>query len=716
MKNYRLYELLPIIYRQRDLREGDPLHAFLNVMETELEAIEKNIEELYDNWFIETCDDWVVPYIGELLGIRNLATASKLLSILRLQVANTLRNRRQKGTHGALQNAIYDSTGWPAKVIPYFEKLSITQTLEHICLERGKIIDLHQVNQLELLNQPSDPFAHTIDVRVPDNNVLNVDYFESITFGKYNIKNIGIFLWQLRSFPIQFARARLISKNIQEKCYTFNPFRVDMPLFIPPPSYSTQNNSAANQSISRPLTKQDLPSQFSPPEAAQLLVDEHISLPPFQIFILLEDGSFLSKNQFKIQITDLSQWQIPSSPQSTPIAFVDLSLGRIALSANIKAKKVFVNYAYGFSANLGGGPYSRRQTLAVLNEATWRGKVARAIIPVSSQGNDRSSYSSLTHAIQEWSEQGRNGIIQICDNGLYDLEEDAAMLGEILVQSPRSWSLTIEAADGFSPCLLGNLKALGRDSGSQLVLNGLWIDGTIAVAGNLQLIIRHCTVRAKKAAIEPLSLTEEIESNFNGLEVTIAYSIVGSVHLPEHTHCLNIHDSIIDGGNQYAIASGETEVDGNWGSQTKIERTTVFGQSQIARIISANSVIFTDTLAVKHQQEGTISFSYVPDGSRTPPRYRCQPDLGTVNTSEGMLRNARQRACKPIFVSRIYGDPAYAKLSYTTPSEILTGAANGMEMGVFNNLAQPQRLESLQVTLKENFPYGLTEKLVIGDR
>ena len=34
--------------------------------------MEENLEQLYDDLFIETCADWVVPYIGDLIGYEPL--------------------------------------------------------------------------------------------------------------------------------------------------------------------------------------------------------------------------------------------------------------------------------------------------------------------------------------------------------------------------------------------------------------------------------------------------------------------------------------------------------------------------------------------------------------------------------------------------------------------------------------------------------------------
>ena len=67
----RLYNLLPSIYRLRDASDGkSALRALLAIIESEYQALEDDIGGLYDDWFIETCAEWVVPYIGDLLGVR----------------------------------------------------------------------------------------------------------------------------------------------------------------------------------------------------------------------------------------------------------------------------------------------------------------------------------------------------------------------------------------------------------------------------------------------------------------------------------------------------------------------------------------------------------------------------------------------------------------------------------------------------------------------
>ena len=99
----RLYQLLPAVYRLRDSAQGEPLRALFGLIEKEYGAVELDILGLYENWFIETCQEWVVPYIGDLLGVRSLNAASPGTFSQRAYVAHTVDYRRRKGTVAILE-------------------------------------------------------------------------------------------------------------------------------------------------------------------------------------------------------------------------------------------------------------------------------------------------------------------------------------------------------------------------------------------------------------------------------------------------------------------------------------------------------------------------------------------------------------------------------------------------------------------------------------
>ena len=99
----RLYNLLPALYRKVDEQQGAPLRALLSVLQEEIDRLEEDMRAQYDNWFIETCDRWAIPYIADLVGVRGLVDPQQLFDGQRRRVANALRYRRRKGTLAVLR-------------------------------------------------------------------------------------------------------------------------------------------------------------------------------------------------------------------------------------------------------------------------------------------------------------------------------------------------------------------------------------------------------------------------------------------------------------------------------------------------------------------------------------------------------------------------------------------------------------------------------------
>ncbi len=108
-----LFALLPAVHRTRDAEQGYPLRQFLTVLARQARALEEDAARLYDDAFVETCADWVLPYIGDVIGYRTIYGAAAV-SNRRAEVANTISYRRRKGTVVMLEQLAFDVTGWPA--------------------------------------------------------------------------------------------------------------------------------------------------------------------------------------------------------------------------------------------------------------------------------------------------------------------------------------------------------------------------------------------------------------------------------------------------------------------------------------------------------------------------------------------------------------------------------------------------------------------------
>lgn len=207
-----LFSRLPEIYRTRDPEQTppDPLRAYLEVVEAAYSALHENIEALYQDLFIDTCDDWVIPYLADLLGASHLHGDPHTL---RADVADTIALRRRKGTLGAIERLAKNLTNWPCRASELFPNLAWSQHLNHqrpdaggappladeertrFAVPRGGTPPLRDPAMLSLLDGAFDPFAHLPDVKRADDGQTH-----------WNLPNLGIRLWRLESYRIPLAR------------------------------------------------------------------------------------------------------------------------------------------------------------------------------------------------------------------------------------------------------------------------------------------------------------------------------------------------------------------------------------------------------------------------------------------------------------------------------------------------------------------------------
>ncbi|HEX2049887.1 MAG TPA: hypothetical protein VHJ34_04545 [Actinomycetota bacterium] len=234
-----LFELLPAVYRVRDAAHDHVLRALLEIVDAERDRVRDDIERLYDNWFIETCDDWVVPYVGDLLGVRGLAPVAGSGITRRAMVANTLAYRRGKGTAAMLEQLARDVTGWPARAVEAFELLATTQYVNHV-RAHATLPDLRDWNRMQLVDSPFDRTGHTADVRHVD-----------VGRGLHNVPNVALFLWRLGAYPLAGVRATPAGEGL----FRFDPRGVDAPLFVDPATEAALAQLAGEHNVPGPLRR-----------------------------------------------------------------------------------------------------------------------------------------------------------------------------------------------------------------------------------------------------------------------------------------------------------------------------------------------------------------------------------------------------------------------------------------------------------------------------
>lgn len=353
MTNDRLYDLLPAIHRWRDTEQGNPLRDLLRVIGEQVGLLETDIDRLYDNWFIETANDWVVPYLADLIGYVPVAEAGLAsngtsereldrLAVLvpRRDVANTLRHRRRKGTVAVLEELALDVADSPARAVETARLLGWTQALNHRRPERGRVTDLRSIDALDRLNGAFDELAHTVDVRRVDSHR---------TTGRWNLPEMTLFIWRLRAYPLTRVPAYL-AEQAGRNCFTFSILGNDTPLFVHPVPEVDEFHLAEEQNVPAPIRRSFLL------HAPDTLYGEGRSLA-----VWAPDWPDAAGPQpipvERIVAADLTDWRY--RPRTGTIA-VDPALGRVMFPVRQPPKRgVRLLYHAGFSGDIGGGEYDR---------------------------------------------------------------------------------------------------------------------------------------------------------------------------------------------------------------------------------------------------------------------------------------------------------------------------------------------------------------------
>lgn len=739
----RLYDLLPAIYRIKDAEQDQSLRALFAILENDFQALEADIQGLYDNWFIETCDEWVVPYIGDLLKVPVLHSGGIAGFTLRSYVANVLAYRRRKGTASVLEQMAHDVSGWPVRVVEFYKSLATSQHLNHVRPGNLATVNLRDTNNLELLGSPFQQSTYRVEVRSVSGG-----------YGKYNIPNIGLFIWRLQSYTLNRVEA---APQAADR-FIFSPLGVDLALFNRPQTETDISHLAEEHNVPGPLRRRPLYDELQARRQAisKGETPKTIYFGQQPVFSIYADGATSPLLPEEIMICDLSNWETGLSPVAANIkAQVDPQSGRLAFPGVITPTRVEVSHAYGFSADVGGGPYNRSESLDSLfedQETVWWAGVSK--YAATSDG----VYNTLTDAIQAWNAlDGVNtpdaGVIAILDNASYD-EELTGDDGKIII--PEGKKLLIVAAQWLRgripldnewsgelglnhfltatrlrPHIKGDISIFGEgtDGTGELYLNGLLVEGNLTVlVGELgRLGLSHCTLVPEKGGLVVNSSSSPTGGHNAQLAVSITYSICGSILLPDAVKSLFIADSIID-----AVAGAEAEEEAwaitgdsdsaqQFAPPTTIERSTLLGKTYVKELSLASEVIFTQSVKVERMQAGCVRFSYVPSDSQVPRRFRCQPDLALADGAKELKslldENERRRIelwMRPVFSSLRYGDPDYAQLNMGCPKcphGIRVGAEDGSEMGVFSHLKQPQREANIRTNLKEYLRFGMEAEI-----
>ncbi|GLR87961.1 hypothetical protein [Bradyrhizobium iriomotense] len=752
-----MFDRLPEIYRIRDTEQDPPgqLQAYLGAIDRVQTALHDDIAALYLDFFIETCNPWVIPYIADLVGTSHLAGDPH---DLRADVARTVRNRRRKGTLGAVESVVFALSGWAVSAVEMRERLLWAQHLNHqrpdaggvpplslltdiTAARRGGSVTLRDPALLSLIGGPFDPFAHSVDLKPPG--------------GAYNLPDLAIFLWRLKSYRVPVSQPAFYAINTVGKpgfapfaaCFKLHPMAEPMVLF----------NSHRFTADADPPLLASLDAVPGPMPAARLTQDSVAGHPEAYVHVTTYDQTTAPKRPAEPASDDvglvlhlpqdfagtawtfrganLCAWDggLQPPPRLSEIV-IDPDRGRLlfgvgAAEADLLDQFLLVSASYGFSGPTGAHPISRPST-----PTSWQEQTA-----ILRRVNFHDDIAGLQNALADLPSLDRPLIIEIDDSMTHELDLTAVsgigseggnpvlLLGASLwirAASSERPVIMLKQPLGFAPLNVSLSDADQAMMGMLMVrLEGLYLTRDtgfpadaplIGRAALNQLHVLGCTldpggfldVNGSRAPLwSGMHLTDDF--GFTSATKLAAFQQVPDIQVERSitgrlaigvSYTLTLSGSIVDAGTgvgetpgAFAVCAPTVTPEDDWGPELIVNGMTCFGRMRVTRA-TGNGGIWTGRLEAHDNQAGCISFScFSGDADRIPPNHAC------VFATTSPLR----------FTSESFGSPGYAQLADGSDRHIREQGPSDDEMGAFGYLLNTHKSKNVGIRLREYTPIGV---------
>jgi hypothetical protein len=721
----KLWEMIPAIYRHEDGLADNPevLRSIVEVMADQAANVRRSHDRLWEDQFIELCNQWAVPYIGDLVGTRLVSALNTRAR--KVDVAKTIYYRRRKGTLAVLEELISDITSWEGLVVEGFRRLARTRhgldSLPGYEVGRftgtlpGGIADLRSVQAAEITQGAFDEFYHTPDLRKPRGRD-----------GRYGIQRLMFYLYRIRAFQVDRITPCEIP-GTGGMGFTFDPSGRDIPLYMPRnrPHNAQHSSSAADWGQWRSSFEWELPA----PMRCRLLGHGEYQIEDQDIIELVEDSVLNQAQADELkQLADIrykTEQRLQDALSELPSSAVYLDVNNYAaiLSSSL-IDKCGKQHLYPDAVSVeDAGSLLRNDQITAGNLSTVVTSVTDKRVQIDPDNGrllfigDTPTMPLVSYHYGYSGEIGagtydRNQIdtldidIKVSGGGQLDAVElnndSVTQIDDSLTYRPISDKLAVRnmavvAANQQRPYLFLETNWVlntGEFEDSTLLLDGLWI-GT---ESSNRIILRgdYQTVTMRNLTLDPGGLKGGHGSSMlpainliieASVELLIIEScITGPIRIEGdgYVEKIIIKDSVIQSIVNAVPALSLSD------AELHLERVTVIGN------ISAQNLWATDSLIVGtgdifDTQSGCFRFSAAKKISRLPRQYRSV-----------WIENMAS-----LFTSKRFGDPGYLQLSENTPDSISRGAENGSEMGAYNQLINPIKFEGLRTKIEEYMPFGL---------
>lgn len=768
-----LFERLPEIYRLRDAEQSPPgqLQAFAGVLDDVMRAIRDHIEHLYHDQNIETCDDWVIPYIADLLGTTHLSGDPWTL---RADVARTVFHRRRKGTLGAIESLSFTLSGWAAHAAEMRDRLAWSQHLNHqrpdaggvpplslmnsiYAAARGGTVTLRDPGLLSLVNGAFDPFAHVVDVKPPVEKGGGISGF--------NLPNLAVFLWRLQDYRVPISKpampatpddivaltpagpddaafaARFFLHPMGEPMVLFNTHRFHAD--DDPPELSVLDAIPGPMPAAR--LSQDAPA--GRPDS-YIKVANHTAAPPDApsgadpgLVLHVPDAAFPA-TPWRFRGANLCAWEQGLDPplREYEIA-VDPVRGRVLFGvvdevneAQVLRDELLVSATYGYPGPTGAHPISRPAP-----PAQWLDQ-APTVVSV----NYHTVASGLTDALANLPVGGPPLIIEIEDSMTHDLDL-AAVIDSDLEGTRRvlrlGRSLWIRAASGQRPVIRlarplafrPDVVGTALEASLTVKLEGLYLtrgagfgatDALIEQAALHALSIDGCTLDpggfialdgTASGTRQPIRYAMNLTNDYG-------FSSGADEDAFEQTPEITISRSILGPlaiDSDYLLAINDSVIDAGSGVEEAapayaIHAATGAAATEWGAELTVNGITAFGRTRVENVTGQGAIFVHgleVHDNQKGCIKYSYF-NAGDTNRLPPHHACVLDANAVLAFVSEFYGAPGYAQLKLTSDRRVLENGPRRDEMGAFGYLRNTAKWKNLNIRFREFMPVGVRPVLI----
>jgi hypothetical protein len=769
-----LYQRLPEIYKIRDGEQSPPdqLKSYLAIFEDVLSSVHGNIEQLYRDVFIETCDPWVIPYIGALLGTTVLSGDPWTL---RADVADTIALRRRKGTIGAIELLAFNLTKWGAHAVELRENLAWHQHLNHQRLDagglpplslpgvtrntviRGGTVPVRDPAMLSLLDSPFDPYAYYADVRPPAPGALRI-----------NLPNLAIFLWRLAAYRPPVSKPVFRGNGINAAPPPGDAafaVRFDVhPLGRPVRLFNTPRYDPDR----RPpvVTRVDeTPGPIPPPRlttndeagnpAAYVMVGTYTPADPLLGDLVISDAGLqfhvpaanFTGDAWTFRGANLCAWETPLRPplKNREIA-IDPVIGRVVLGvrtageAGALHQDLLMTYTYGAVGPVGAHPVSRPAP-----PTTWNNEVVQLTAV-----RFRQNPNGLRDALANIQNSNLPVVIEIDDSFVHDL--DISTVPGVFAEGGQpnlrlNRALIIRATSGNRPIIrltlplrFRPLNVVGATPPQQAAF-----DGIIA-----NMIVRLEGLYLTRAAGFPAGQPMIARAALHRLEIT-GCTLEPDGHLQLDGSRAPINSSLdLRTGYGFTVPAEqaalketpEVMIDSSITGPLLIDQTYTLTFNRA--IVDAGKGVDADssnTFALTSATDPVNGWgppTQMSAGLTVLGRMRVDSATGrggiwvhrleVLNDQKGCIKFSyfsgegdrlpqtfacvKAPAAQLLFSSEIFAQPSYAQLALTADFHIRERGPDDDQMGAFGFLLESHRWHNLQIRIREFMPVGVRPLLV----